>query len=52
MPVTPDFEIDAKKPCSSDQMLDPITRNRGSLVIGLICTLSIAPGAALCPEEI
>ena len=52
MPVIPLDNIDFSNPSSSDQISDPITRKRGSFVIGLISTRSIAPGAARCPLEI
>ena len=52
MPVTPVVAIAASNPCSVDQRSDPMTLNRGSLVVGSISMRSIAPGAARWPLEI
>ena len=52
IPVTPMFFVSSSKPGSSDQRSEPMTLIFADSVSGSILTLSIAPGAALCPELI
>ncbi len=51
-PVIPVRRVDAANPVSSDQRLEPMTRNRGSSVSRSIRTRSMAPGAARWPQLI
>ena len=52
IPVTPIFAIPSSKSESSDHRSQPMTFIFELRVFGSILTLSIAPGAALCPELI
>ena len=52
MPVIPIFLMLSSNSISSDQYSEPMTLNLGSKFSGLILTLSMAPGAARCPELI
>ncbi len=52
IPVTPIPFVSFEKPGSFDHNSEPMTWKRGSRVLRSIRTRSIAPGAALCPEEI
>ena len=52
IPVIPIFFILSLKSGSSDHKSEPITLKRALRSDGLILTLSIAPGAARCPELI
>ncbi len=52
MPVTPLRAMAALKPGSSDHRSEPMTLNFAASVIGSMRTLSIAPGAARCPQLI
>ena len=52
IPVIPIFFVLSAKSSSSDHKSEPMTLKRASKVDGLILTLSIAPGAAHCPELI
>ena len=46
------FLINSENSVSFDQLSQPITLKIGSLVIASILTFSIAPGAALWPDDI
>ena len=52
IPVIPIDTVFSLKSGSSDHKSEPITLKRASRVDRLILTLSIAPGAARCPEVI